>query len=166
MFSSLRQDSLLYVLNRKENPTLSVGKVVSVSAPTPKYPNTYTTMMQGIETTIDITVNIDGSNVDFKKIPSNLIIYGDSGMVISETREAMMSEIETMKTNSRNVIESVDYHKRVLECCDTMLEQLNPSLAKEREQENKLNSLETRMGKIEDVLAEMNGTLKSIKGKE
>ena len=156
----------MYVLNRKDNPTLSIGRVISVSAPLPKYPNTYTNPMSGIETTVDITASVDGSNVDFKKIPSNLVIYGDSGIVISETREAMISEIETMKSNSRNIIESVDYHKRVLECCDTMLEQLNPSLAKEREQENKLNSLETRMGKIEDVLAEMNGTLKSIKGKE
>jgi len=156
----------LYVLNRKDNPTLSIGRVISVSAPLPKYPNTYTNPMSGIETTVDITASVDGSNVDFKKIPSNLVIYGDSGIVISETREAMISEIETMKSNSRNIIESVDYHKRVLECCDTMLEQLNPSLAKEREQENKLNSLEARMGKIEDVLAEMNGTLKSIKGKE
>lgn len=156
----------MYVLNRKDNPTLSIGRVISVSAPLPKYPNTYTNPMSGIETTVDITASVDGSNVDFKKIPSNLVIYGDSGIVISETREAMISEIETMKSNSRNIIESVDYHKRVLECCDTMLEQLNPSLAKEREQENKLNSLEARMGKIEDVLAEMNGTLKSIKGKE
>lgn len=166
MFSSLRQDSLLYVLNRKDNPMLSVGRVVSVSSPMPKYPNTYTNPMSGIETTVDITVNVDGSNVDFKKIPSNLVIYGDSGVVISETREAMISEIETMKSNSRNVIESVDYHKKVLDSCETMLEQLNPSLAKEREQETKLNNLESRMGNIEKVLAEMNGTLKSIKGKE
>jgi len=164
MFSSLRQDSLIYVLNKKDSPTLSIGRVVSVSAPAPKYPATFTNPMANIESTVDITVSIDGSSYDFKKIPSQLSIYGDSNAVISETREAMASEIETMRSNSQNIIDSADYHRKVIESCSGMLEQLNPSLAKEREQENRLTSLESKLGNIESSLAELNILLK--KGKE
>lgn len=164
MFSSLRQDSLIYVLNKKDSPILSIGRVISVSAPTPKYPTTFTNPINNIESTVDITVNIDGNNYDFKKIPSQLSIYGDNNAVISETRDAMASEIETMRSNSQNIIDSIDYHKKIIECCSNMLEQLNPNLAKEREQENRLNNLESKLGNIESSLAELSNFLK--KGKE
>lgn len=164
MFSSLRQDSIIYILDKKNKPALSTGRVISVSAITPKYPTSFNNPLGNIETTVDITVNMDGVNMDFKKIPSSLSIYGDNGFVISETKEAMISEIEMMKNNSKNIIESIEYHKSILDSCDEMLEKLNPNLAKEKENELKMNSLETRMSNIETVLAEMNDTLKTMKG--
>lgn len=167
MFSSLRQDSILYVLNKKEKPKLSIARVIGVSAPVAKYPTTFNNPMGGMETTVNITVEIDGANTEFKMIPSASSIYGDNNVVIAETKEAMSSEIESMKTNSENIIKSIDYHKSVIESCDNILVDLNPSIAREREQENKIYSLETKITGIEKVLSEMNELLKTnIKGKE
>ncbi len=162
MFSSLRQDSLLYVLNKREVPSLAIGRVVSVSAPAPKYPTTFVPTPNGLETTIDITVSIDGSNTDFKKVPSQLSIYGDNGIVISESREAMNAEIEAMQSNSRKIIDSVETHRKIIDSCSDMLVTLNPSIAKEKEQEAKIDALESKIGGIEAALSEMNGMLKKL----
>jgi hypothetical protein len=57
--------------------------------------------------------------------------------------------------NSRQIIESVPYHEKVLVSCDTMLRELNPQFAKEKEQEEKIGMLEERMGNIDDKLNKM-----------
>ena len=82
--------------------------------------------------------------------------------MISDSREAMNAEIEAMRENSRKIIDSVDYNRTVVEQCGVMLEQLNPSMAQDRERENRLSGLEERMGSMEAVLAEMNKTLKKM----
>ena len=38
MFSGLRTNSIFYVLEKGEEPTLKIGQVVSVSNPQPKFP--------------------------------------------------------------------------------------------------------------------------------
>jgi hypothetical protein len=162
MFSSLRQDSLFYILDKRGKPTLTVARVAAVSNPAPKYSPNANPLLNGMETTVDITVSVDGQNTDFKKVPSNLSIYGENGIVISDSRDAMNAEIEAMRENSRKIIDSVDYNKTVVEQCGVMLEQLNPSMAQDRERENRLSGLEERMGSMEAVLAEMNKTLKKM----
>lgn len=38
MFSGLRTNSIFYVLDKSNEPTLQIGQVVSVSNPQPKFP--------------------------------------------------------------------------------------------------------------------------------
>ena len=38
MFQGLRPNSIFYVLDKGENPSLKIGQVVSVSNPQPKFP--------------------------------------------------------------------------------------------------------------------------------
>ena len=38
MFQGLRQNSIFYVLDKTNEPTLTIGQVVSVSNPQPKFP--------------------------------------------------------------------------------------------------------------------------------
>jgi len=156
MLGSLRQDNIIYILNKKDVPSLKTGRVVSVSNPVPRYQtNGFSPNMQAFETVVDIMVETDnGEKTEFKKVPSNLAIYGDSGIVISDSREAMFSEVEAMQSNSRKLIESIDYHKQVIDACDGMLSQLNPSIAKEREYDK-------RIANLEDMMAEANETMNS-----
>lgn len=163
MFSNLRQDSLFYILDKRNKPTLTIARVASVTNPVPKYGAPLNPIVNGMETTVDIVVDVDGQKADFKKVPSNLSIYGENGVVISESKDAMYAEIEAMRENSRKVIESVNYNKTVMEQCDVMMGQLNPNIAKEKENDNRLKSLEEQMGGMQAVLKEMSNTLKSLK---
>jgi hypothetical protein len=67
----------------------------------------------------------------------------------------MSAEVEGLLRTSRQIIESVPYHEKVILSCDAMLRELNPQFAKEKEQEEKIGMLEERMGNIDDKLNKM-----------
>ena len=82
----------------------------------------------------------------------------------------MSAEVEGLLRNSRQIIDSIPYHEKVVATCDTMLRELNPQFAKEKEQEEKIGMLEERMGdidgKLEKVLGILSDTLERGKSKK
>ena len=155
MFSGLRQNSVFYVLEKSDKPSLKVGQVVSVSNPMPKYGVApYTT-----DTYVDVSVKVGDSTLEFKQLPSAMNIANSGNVVVSESREAMLNEVEGMKRLSEDVLKSVDYHEGVVSACEEMLVVLNPSIAKERATEERMGAMEERMGGIEGTLTQMMGML-------
>lgn len=75
---------------------------------------------------VDIDVKVGDTQHILKDIPANLSVANDGNMVISETREAMCTEVENMVTSSKQILESVPYHNKVVQSCETMLKELNP----------------------------------------
>ena len=157
MFNALRQGSPFYILEKVDEPKLKIGGVVSVSQPTPKYNNTFIPNQQFTEMVVDVVVKVGDEELKFEKLPSNLSIanFGQSGVVVSESKEAMNTEVEGMLRNSKQVIESIPYHEKVVASCDVMLRELNPSFKKEKEQEEKIGLLEQKMNGMEGTLTDI-----------
>ena len=157
MFSSLRQGSPFYVLEKTDEPKLKIGSVASVSQPVPKYSNTFIPNQQFGEMVVDVVVKVGEEELKFEKLPSNLSIanFGANGVVVSESKEAMNSEVEGMLRNSKQIVESVPYHEKVIASCDIMLRELNPQFAKEKEQEEKIGLLEQKMSGMEVTLSDI-----------
>lgn len=156
MFSGLRTNSLFYILEKGEKPVLKVGQVSSVSNPSPKYGQYPTTPMFGqqMETVVDVSVKVGDETMEFKQLPSNLSIANlGQNVVVSENKDAMNAEVEAMLRNSRGILESVSYHESVIASCDSILRELNPQLAKEKAQEEKIVGLEDQMGKLSVALS-------------
>lgn len=166
MFQGLRTNSLLYVLDKGENPNLRIGQVVSVSNPQTKYPtfnNGFTP--QPMETVVDVKVKLGDEDVDFKQLPANGQIANDKNLVVSDNKDAMSAEVDAMLRQSKAILESVDYNKRVVESCEGMLQQLNPQIAKEKEQTEKINKLEGKVSGIEGKIDKMMGWLQQTMSK-
>lgn len=166
MFQGLRTNSLFYVLDKGENPNLRVGQVVSVSNPQTKYPtfnNGFTP--QPMETVVDVKVKLGEEEVDFKQLPANGQIANDKNLVVSDNKDAMSAEVDAMLRQSKAILESVDYNKRVVESCEGMLQQLNPQIAKEKEQTEKINKLEGKVSGIEGKIDKMMGWLQQTMSK-
>jgi hypothetical protein len=164
MFSGVRQHSLFYVLD-KNNLTLEIGDVESVSNPTTKNnQNTFTTQppFYAQETFVDIRVKVGETISEFKQLPSNANIATFGNVIVSDSKDSMIYEIETMQRNSKNVIESISYHEKVLQACDNMLKEINPHFAKEKLQEEKIEALEGKMNGMEDTLNKMYGMLSNV----
>ena len=174
MFSGVRQGSLFYILERGEDLKLKVGQVVSVSNPQPKYNQ----MPIGQpfaqpESVVDVRVKVGDETLEFKQLGATQSIANSGNVVVSDSKEAMSAEVEGLLRTSRQVLDSIPYHEKVLVSCDAMLRELNPSFAKEKEQEEKIGALEERMGNIDDklnkmfeLLSDTVGQSKSKKGKE
>jgi hypothetical protein len=166
MFQGLRNNSLFYVLDKGENPNLRIGQVVSVSNPQTKYPtfnNGFTP--QPMETVVDVKVKLGDDEVDFKQLPANGQIANDKNLVVSDNKEAMSAEVDAMLRQSKAILESVDYNKRVVESCEGMLQQLNPQIAKEKEQTEKISKLEGKVSGIEGKIDKMMGWLQQTMSK-
>ena len=159
MFSTLRQNSPIYVLDKKDSPVLKKGIIETVS---PQRSRTGSFYGQPMDMIVDIRVNIDGTSQEFKDIPANLSIANDGNIVISETKEAMSTEVDSMLSISKQILESVDYHKDVIEKCEQILKDLNPQFAKDKLQEEKINSLESRIGGVENTLGDIKDMLSKV----
>ena len=162
MFSTLRQNSPIYILDKKGSPVLKKGIIETVS---PQRSRTGSFYGQPMDMIVDIRVNIDGTSQEFKNIPANLSIANDGNIVISETKEAMSTEVDSMLSISKQILESVDYHKDVIEKCEQILKDLNPQFAKDKLQEEKINSLESRIGGVENTLSDIKDMLSKVLNK-
>lgn len=155
MFSALRQSGTVYILTKGDTPALKTGVVQSVTSPVTKFG---TQLMPGQfqqDTVIDLTVKVGDELLTFKQLPSASVIASSGNMVVSESRDAMVAEVENMMRTSKEVLESVDYHRNALEACESIMCSLNPRLAEEREQREKIETLERKLGGIEDTVGDM-----------
>ena len=165
MFSGVRQGSLFYILERGEDLKLKVGQVVSVSNPQPKYNQ----MPIGQpfaqpESVVDVRVKVGDETLEFKQLGATQSIANSGNVVVSDSKEAMSAEVEGLLRTSRQVLDSIPYHEKVLVSCDAMLRELNPSFAKEKEHEEKMTMLEGEVSGIKDTLNEMMGLLSNALG--
>lgn len=174
MFSGVRPSSLFYILEKGDELKLKTAQVVSVSNPQPKFnPIPMAQPFGQSEMVVDIKVSVGEDTLEFKQLGATQTIANSGNVVVSDSREAMSAEVEGLLRTSRQVIDSVPYHEKVLISCDAMLRELNPSFAKEKEQEEKIGALEERMGNIDDklnkmfeLLSDTVGQSKSRKNKE
>lgn len=146
MFSALRQGSVVYILEKGENPVLKVGQVVSITQP--NYSSNF--LMNG--STIDINVKVNNQNMDFKNVPSSQSVANYNNAIIAETKELMSNEVDNMLQSSRSIVDSVAYHNNIITSCESILKELNPRFAKEKERDEDINNLKDKMGGIESKM--------------
>ena len=130
MFATLRAGSLLYILNKGEEPSLKVGQVLSVTPPRPKVNTQFMPNPMQMEQVIDITVKVGDDTKTFSGVNTALSIVdtGANNYVISDDKQAITNEIEAFGTLSQNALNSVPYHKKVVSACKQMMLELNPSM--------------------------------------
>ena len=148
MFQSLRPNNQIFILH-KDKPLLEVGSVVSVSIPSPKYPVPQV-FGQPQEMVVDIVVKVNNQDVTYQKLPANLDIadFGNNGIVISDNKLAMNSEIMSLKQKSVDAINNVNFHQQVIANCDKMLSDLNPEFAEKQQQQAEINELKTQVSDL------------------
>lgn len=148
MFSALNQNSVIYILDKSESPKLKIGEVVGVSSPRANYSTNY----QG--STVDLKVKIDGSIHEYNQIPSSysLVTYNNGKITLSETKQALCGEVESMLTNSRQIVDNIDVYKQNIIDCENILKELNPQFAKDKENEDRLNNLEQKFVGVENKI--------------
>ena len=157
MFQGLRQNSLFYILEKTNDGLIvKIGQVESVSNPQPKYNMSVTpTYGQQPEMFVDVRVKVGDEILDFKQLNANMNIANSGNVVVSDSRDAMNAEIDGVVNASKRHIEENPYHEKIVKTGDSAKRIINPQFAKEKEQEEKIDALEERMGNINDKLNQM-----------
>lgn len=150
-FQNLRNNNQIYILKKDNIPALEIGKVTHVTVPVPKYGNT--SMYNDF--VLDVTVEVDGKSTNFQKIPaSNDIADFGNNIVIATTKEAMNSEILSMKQRSLDIINSMEYHQNIISGCDEILQTLNPEIAEKQRQEQENKQLREEINSLKEMVQE------------
>lgn len=146
MFSALTQGSAIYLLDKTSSPQYKVGEVIGVS-----YPKVNPYLPQN---TVDLKVKIDGETQEFNSIPSinSIVSYNNGKIIISETKQGIQNEVESILSNSRQIVSNINTYKKNITECESILKQLSPQFAIDKERDERLSNLENRFDSVESKL--------------
>lgn len=158
MFQSVRPNSSLYILHKGDNPSLEIGYATTISTPRQKY-SLPPTFSQSREMIVDITAKVGNESINYNGLPAQLDIAdsftnGES-ITISDSKEAINSEIVSMKQKSEDIINSTELHKKLLSEYDRILKELNPEFAEKQAQKEEINSLKIQMNDMSKSIMEL-----------
>lgn len=168
MFSTLRKGATVYILDKTSDPVVKIGYVENVTMPRPMYPTYNPALSFGtnMRTVVDVTARIDNEQKEFS-VPSDLSVHSYGDYTLSESKEALISEVDSIMQNSKNVLESVDQHQKTVKWCENVLKDLNPVYAREQERDSAIDSLthqvdsiQTTLNRLESVLLKINNESK------
>lgn len=156
MFSNLRPGSTLYILHKDITPYIEIGQVVSVSQPMPRLQTNYMTPQ---ELVVDVVVNVNGNNITLQKLPANLDI-ADQGTIngalfITTSKESINIEINSLRQKSLDIINSIEQHKKTIQDCELLLQQLNPEFAEQKQQKQEIDTLKSQMSEMMSSIKEL-----------
>ena len=166
MLSALRPGTPVYVLYKNE-PRFAVAKVSQVSN---QYPNLgyQQPLVPGNNLAVNIAIEVDGKIETYERIPLNSMIaeFPEKGVLISETRDGIINEVNAIKSASVSALQQVDMHKNVIASCDKLLFDLNPQLKKEQEQAQEIATLKEQLSGMSEQIAALTGMLSKSLGKK
>lgn len=134
-----------------------MGYVERISTPHPMYQNYNPSVSFGanLQTAVDIVVKLGDDRKEFIGVPSTAIIHSYGDYVISESKDSMIQEVNSMMQNSKSILSNIEQHKSNITACEKILKELNPVYAKEQERDEAIDSLTKQVNSMQDILARL-----------
>ena len=147
MFSNLGQNSIIYIYDSSSTPKILSGPVERISIPRPKY----TTFNPTMEMVLDITATINGERREFKGVPNSSVAnFGD--FIVAENKESLTSYINTMLQTSRNILDSVEKHQKLIQEYEEALQELDPTIKADKEKDKAIQGLQSQVAELKDMI--------------
>ena len=137
---------------------MEIGKITHMSVPVPKYG----TVSMYNDLVLDITVDVEGKSTNFQKLPANgeIADFGNN-IVVATSKEAMSSEVASMKQRSMDILNSIEQHQSIICGCDEILKVLNPEIAEKQRQEQENKALREEINSLKEMFSEFMNKFKS-----
>lgn len=157
MFQNLRQSDTIYVIDTSGVPYLKMGVVVNKSNPIPVTPTHTNGLMLGMNQQMEITLraNVGGQEGDFPHLLTTEDIHDYGNMIVVGTRESALSEIDKLRMKAQSELDRKEYNEKTVASCEDMSKTLNPAYAKEKERDEAIGKLNSRLDGIEDTMSQI-----------
>lgn len=152
MFQGLAQGSVVSILYRNV-PKVVDGRVVSSNTHMPVYnPQQPMAMMNGPVT--DLTVQVENDTIPFAGLPASGVVanFPDKGMFLAIDKSAVIRELEAMLSASKQILESVPVHQKMVSDCESLIIELSPDRKKEAQQSKEMSALKDEMAELKRLL--------------
>lgn len=152
MFSNLSQNSILYILDLHSKPKVLSGPIERVSVPRPKY-NTFNPNMEMV---VDITATINGERREFKGVPNSSIAnFGEDAFVLAENKDVLNSYMNSMLQNSKNIVNSIEKHQKLITEYEEAIQELNPDIRASKENDKAIQTLQDQVEALQKGMQQM-----------
>lgn len=142
----------MYILDLHSNPKVLSGPVERISVPRPKY-NTFNPNMEMV---VDITATVNGEKREFKGVPNgSLANFGDDAFVLAESKDVLNSYVNSMLQNSRNIVNSIDKHQKLIVDYEEALQELNPDIKASKEKDKAIQTLQDQVDALQKGMQQM-----------
>ena len=170
MFQALSQGAIISLFYKNE-PRVVDGRVISVNTHMPTYnPNQPMAMLNGPVT--DITVQVGNDTIPFAGLPANGVVanFPDKGLFISDDRNIVNREMESMATALEQDLEQVPAKQKMLASLRGLIQQSHPEKQFQVKQAQEIEILKTQFatmnGKFDQMVELLSAKLGDIKPKE
>lgn len=152
MLSALQQGSLVHIIDKTKGIKYLVGEVINRTEPSPDYTNPNLGLAP--QSFFDLTVKVNDETYEFKHLNSTLTVANNGSVIVSENKEGLLPTVEAILYTSKKIIEpeNIEYHTQAVAECESILKKLNPSFAKEKERDARIESLESKVSGMDDKL--------------
>ena len=135
---------------------MEIGYVVNQPIPRPKY-QLPAAFGQPQETVVDLVVKTNDQTYNYNSLPAqqdvaDSVSNGES-LIVSDSRDAISSEIINLKQKSLDIANSKDYHLAMVDKYDKVLLEIHPELAEKQEQKQEMDTLKKQMDEMSKSIA-------------
>lgn len=158
MFKNVRVGSHIYILHRNE-PRLEIAEVRSVETLPPEFNMAYQNGVpyQQQHNFVTIHTRVGDNDVNLTKLPSEIDVCDCNGMIVSESKDAMLSEVYALQNTSKAILDSMEKHQGVIDKCNEFLSVLNPDIKKEEDRAKEMDALKEDVNEIKAMLTSILG---------
>lgn len=154
MFSALSQGSLIHILEKTDGLKYKIGEVIGITQPN-QYGSMFTpSNFNNVNSSIKIKVKVDGEIKEYPEvIPSQSVMsYNNGSLILSETIHGIQTEIENIHKRDKQILANREYYEKEIVECENIMKDLNPQFAKDKERDDRINGLDTKVTSMESKL--------------
>ena len=147
-FRDLKQHSPVYVLD-KDKLTLTEGKAVTVG-----FPRMHMDQKSGQnQMVIDLDIELDGKTIPFA-VPEYAEVTHTGNLALAAGQNELIREIKALDARADQVLNSIDYYKKVKSATPGLLANLSPEYKERQETEQRFTNLENSVKDIKTMMSD------------
>lgn len=154
MFSALTQGSIIHILDKTDGLKYKTGEVMGVIQNNPFGGGAFGTPNFANPNLITLKVKIDGETKDYPEIPGtqSIMSYNNGNLIIGETTQGILTEVENFHKYSKQILANRDYYEKAIKDCESIMKDLNPQFAQNKERDDRINALDSKVTNMESKL--------------
>ncbi|MCH5332048.1 MAG: hypothetical protein J1E33_06565 [Alistipes sp.] len=170
MFKDFQSGFQVHILDKSGAvPSYKIGKVVSVSPPRleqkPMMQGQMANPMMFTDRVIDLTVEHDGQTKTYV-VPETGNVAPSAALTLACSTEPILNEVRAMLRTSTDIINSVDHHKEVVNKCESIMQEMNPTFAESKAQNERISMMEKSIADMTQTMGEIRQLLQSSQTKK
>ena len=157
MFSALSQGSPIYIIDKTDGLKYKTGEVVGITQGN-VFNGAFGTQSFAPNGTVTIKVKVDNNVIDYPEAPRNgsVVSYNNGATIVCETKQGLITELENTLQQTKQILAERHKYEQIVSDCENLLKEINPVFAKDKERDDRINSLDTKVtsmeGKLDKIL--------------